>query len=245
MHVDIGLIGGTGIGDRFAKFGGKLLHIPTPCGILRGNLVVLGGRSVLLMRRHSNGHKVPPHKVNYAAMSLGLKAVGATCCFATAAVGSLREDWPGGTKVVCDEFVDLSFRNPTLFNRTVVHTDFSNPFGTRTSAALITAANSLKIEVETGGTYVCGNGPRYETPAEIKAYKALGGDIVGMTAATEAILMREVGIDYGCLAVVTNLASGISLTSLSHEEVVEEMERSGATSVRLLEKAIEIVELGK
>lgn len=243
VRIDVGLIGGTGIGDRLSELGGTPLFVPTPHGMLRGKRVEIAGRGVLLLKRHSAGHKVPPHRVNYRAMAAGLAALGVKACFASAAVGSLRGDWGPGSLVACDDFLDFTFRNPTMFDRTVVHTDFSNPFSERTHVALMNAALELRETVHPAGVYVCGNGPRYETPKEIQMYRQLGGELVGMTAATEAILMREAGVDYGCLAVVTNLAAGISTSPLNHEEVVEEMERSGGRAVALFKKAIELIDL--
>lgn len=243
MRVDIGVIGGTGIGDRLSELGGTALHVPTPFGMLRGKRIEVAGRGVLLLKRHSAGHKVPPHKVAYRAMAAGLKALGVKVCFASAAVGSLREDWPAGTFVACTDFLDFTFRNQTMFDRTVVHTDFTEPFSARGHAALVKAASDLGFGLHPAGVYVCGNGPRYETPEEIQMYRRLGGEVVGMTAATEAILMREAGVDYSCLAVVTNMAAGLSSSPLTHDEVVEEMERSGARAVQIFTKAIERVEL--
>lgn len=169
-------------------------------------------------------------------MALGLKALGVKSCFASAAVGSLRPDWPAGMLVVPHDFLDLTARNVTLFDRTVAHTDFSSPLPAR--GALLASAEAEGLEVHDGGIYVCGNGPRYETPHEIDLYAQVGA-VVGMTASSEAIVMREAGVNYGLLAVVTNLACGISEHPLSHEEVVEEMERSGEKAVAILRRAAE------
>ena len=87
--------------------------------------------------------------------------------------------------------------------------------------------------------YVCSNGPRYETPFEIETYRKLGADVVGMTAASEAIAMREAGIDYACLSVITNFAAGISATPLAHGEVAEQMDKSGEAAIKVLFGAIE------
>lgn len=197
------------------------------------------GKSVLALSRHSAGHKVPPHKVAYKAMALALQQLGVAACFSTAAVGSLRPEWGCGTLVACSDFIDLTARFPTLYDRTVVHTDFSEPFSAR--KYLLSAARELDIDVKDGGVYVCGNGPRYETPEEIRVEQQLGGDVVGMTAASEAIVMREAGVPYACLAIVTNLACGISDMPLNHEEVVEEMQRSGDTALRIISQAIALV----
>lgn len=224
IQARVGIIGGTGIGSRLAAMGGRVIHVPTPAGLLRGQLL----DDIVLIQRHSVGHKTPPHLVNYKAFALGLNALGVKTCFATAAVGSLRPDWGPGTLVAPRDFIDLTGRGTTLYDRTVVHTDYSTPLPAR--------SHLLQEGVHDGGIYVCGNGPRYETPYEIELYKQIG-DLVGMTAASEAIVMREAGVDYGCLCVVTNLACGISETPLNHEEVVDEMNRSGARAVEILLEA--------
>lgn len=239
MTVDAAIIGGTGVGERLGTLGGRLLHVPTAHGVLRGKVIEHAGKSVMLLKRHSAGHKVPPHLVNYRSMALGLKALGVKACFATAAVGSLRPEWGAGTLVVPHDFLDLTARNVTLYDREVVHTDFSSPLPARKH--ILRAASDEGLEAKDQGIYVCGNGPRYESPHEIDLYGKVG-DVVGMTASTEAIVMREAGVDYGCLAVVTNLACGIADQPLSHEEVVEEMERSGEKAVRILLRAVAILE---
>lgn len=239
MRIDAAIIGGTGIGERLRALGGIPTHVPTSRGCVRTQILDVDGHSVALLSRHSAGHKVPPHKVNYLAMAEAVKQLGASVCFATAAVGSLREDWPGGTMAVATDFFDLSARNTTAFDRTVAHTDFSDPFPA--CPALRTAAEVVGIPVKPSAVYLNGPGPRYETPFEIQLYKRIGGDVVGMTAGSEAIAMREYGVDYACLCVVTNLAAGISITPLSHEEVVEEMERSGEKAIRILMEAVKNV----
>jgi len=239
MQVDVGIIGGTGIGDRLLQFGGKPLNVPTSAGFLRGRLVEVNGLYLYLIGRHSAGHKVPPHKVNYKAMALGMKQLGVKACLSTAAVGSLRREWPAGTMVACSDFLDFTYRNLTLYDREVVHRDFTDPFGTLARSAILGAASDLGESVQADGVYLSSNGPRYETPQEIVLYKNMAADLVGMTAATEAILMREAYVDYGCLAIVTNLASGISDAPLDHQEVVDEMNRSGERAVKILLRAAE------
>jgi 5'-methylthioadenosine phosphorylase len=92
------------------------------------------------------------------------------------------------------------------------------------------------------GVYAGLNGPRYETPAEIQLYKKWGIDLVGMTGSSEAVVMREAGVEYSCLAIVTNLAAGLTENMLSHEEVVDEMERSGEIAVTMiLDTALQVV----
>ena len=82
--------------------------------------------------------------------------------------------------------------------------------------------------------YVCTDGPRFETAAEVRAYAMLGGDVIGMTNAQEAALAREAELCYTNVAIVTNMGAGISPTPLSHKEVVEAM----AQSIKNMEKLI-------
>jgi len=232
--VDVGIIGGTGIGERLLALDGESFAVPTSAGLLHGRLITFEGVRIFAVGRHSAGHKTPPHLVNYASIALAMRSLGVKACLSTAAVGSLRRDWPAGTLVVCSDFLDFTGRHPTLFDRPVVHRDFTSAFGPLSLLVLTEAAAANDIEVKQGGVYLCTNGPRYETPKEIEMYSSLGGNLVGMTAASEAILMREANVDYGCLAIVTNLASGISDTPLDHQEVVDEMKRSGERAVRIL-----------
>lgn len=208
MHIDLAIIGGTGVGSRLAALPGKPAAVHTPYGRLRGRVIELGGATVLAVQRHSSGHATPPHHVNYAGNVAGLRAVGVRHVLATAAVGCLRREWPVGTIVRCTDFIDLSSRNLTLFDRKVVHSPMDAPFGGK-SPVLNEAMAAAGLSDLGKAVYLQANGPRYETFAEIAAYATLGADLVGMTAASEAILMREAGITYECLAVVTNLAAGL------------------------------------
>lgn len=234
MKFDVAIIGGTGVGKRLLELGGKPVHIPTPEGTIRGRHLEYQGVDILLLSRHSKGHKVPPHRVNYVGMATALQQLGIQYCLASAAVGSLNREWGPGTFVACSDFLDFTFRNTTMFDATVEHTDFTYPFSPKVRELFISEAGKLNKGIEHHGVYLGGNGPRYETPKEITLYKQLGADLVGMTASSEAIVMQEAGVQYGCLAIVTNLAAGISETTLSHQEVEDEMNRSGATAVQIL-----------
>lgn len=238
MRIDVGIICGTGVGSRLAAMGGRPLVVPTRFGPLRGRVLDEHGVRVLAVQRHAAGHKTPPHAVNYRAMAAGLAQLGAKACFASAAVGSLRRDWPPGILINCSDFLDLTGRRLTMHDRLVRHIDMTTPFPARN--LLTKAMSELAVEAHDGGVYLSADGPRYESPQEIRMMATLGGELVGMTAATEAILMREAGVPYACLAVVTNLAAGISETELHHGEVEDMMKVRGETVVRVLLKAAEL-----
>jgi 5'-methylthioadenosine phosphorylase len=230
------IIGGTGIGDRLLELGGEPFQVETKAGLFQAHTVTFGGKEILLVSRHGDGHKVPPHRVNYAAIALGLFELGISVCFATAAVGSLRPDWLPGTFAACTDTIDVSARRLTLFSDTVRHTDFTHPFPAH--SRLVAAADALGESVATEAVYVNVDGPRYESPAEIRAYRGMGGDLVGMTAGSEAILMAEAGVAYGCLAIVTNLAAGLGSGTLAHGEVTDVMQGAAPKALKILEAAV-------
>ncbi|MBC8064713.1 MAG: MTAP family purine nucleoside phosphorylase [Chlorobia bacterium] len=239
MRAEVGLIGGTGVGSLLASEPGKAMHVPTPYGVARGRLVEIEGRSVFLLSRHSAGHSVPPHLVNYRAIAAALRQLGAKFCFASAAVGSLSLNLPVGSIVVCSDFLDLTFRNLTLHDRKVIHTPFAAPFGGASRAALLEGALLAGIVVRDGGVYLGLNGPRFETPHEIQMLAKLG-DVVGMTASSEAVIMKESGIQYGLLAIVTNLGEGLG-GQVDHGMVGDAMLELGPKVVAIFKQAVGVL----
>jgi 5'-methylthioadenosine phosphorylase len=105
------------------------------------------------------------------------------------------------------------------------------------SRELARAAAEIQVPVHEGACYVGMNGPRYETPAEIRMLAEAGADVVGMTASSEAIALAENGISYGCVAVVTNLGAGLGWGALHHGEVTDVMKERGPEVVRMLLRA--------
>jgi len=240
LKADVAIIGGTGIGERLMALGGEGFSTETAHGLMSGAMLEHDGIRIALVQRHSAGHRTPPHLVNYHALAVGLRDMGVRACLASAAVGSLRSDWGVGTMAVCRDFLDLTGRRLTLYENEVKHVDFSEPMpGSR---AIAQACQELGLAVQDDAVYLGADGPRYETPAEIRMMRLLGGDVVGMTASSEAILMREAGVDYGCLAVVTNLGTGLDPAAApDHGAVTDVMKTRGATAVEILLRAAKIV----
>lgn len=238
-RADYMIIGGSGVGSRLEALSGTRVCIPVEGGLVHGRELLWGGVRVVAVQRHSAGHKLPPHKVNYGAFARAAKVLGVKGTIATAAVGSLVPEWVPGTVVVCSDFLDGSGRQITLYDRTVSHRDFSDPFDPGLRKQLCAAAEKCGCKVEPEGVYLMLNGPRYETPTEIKMVRSWGADVIGMTASSEAIVMREAGIPYACLAVVTNLAAGISETPLDHSEVLDVMNERGEDVLELLQIAVQ------
>lgn len=214
----IGIIGGSGVyeitnkADNIEK---KL--IKTEYGEVEVSILDIFDKKVAFIPRHAAGHSIPPHKINFRANIDALKEVGVTQIIATNSVGSMNLEMPPGSFVIPNDFLDFTEnRDKTYYENHVVHIDVTEPYCNRLKDVI----NSCG-DVITGGTYVCTQGPRFETPAEIKMFKLLGGDLVGMTGVPEVTLARERAICYNSICIVSNYASGISEDNLTIDEVFE------------------------
>jgi 5'-methylthioadenosine phosphorylase len=226
----VGIIGGTGVYDPAIMEDAHDQVVATDYGEVKVTVGNYAGRPVAFLPRHGGDHSVPPHLVNYRANIAALYKLGVKRIIATAAVGSLNFEYKPGTIVIVDQFIDFTkSRIPTFFEgdeRGVVHVDMTEPYCPEVRKALFEAAQQTGTNVFEQGVYVCTEGPRFETAAEIKMFKNMGGDVVGMTAVPEAVLAREIGICYGTVAVVTNYAAGIAPGKLTHAEVINYMQKN-------------------
>ena len=239
----IAIIGGTGVYDPSILNNTEEVRVETPYGTVCAMAGEYKGKSVIFMNRHGEGHSIPPHKINYRANIWALQDLGVDRILATAAVGSLNVAMAPRHFVFPDQYMDFTkSREATFFDggeEGVIHTDMTEPYCPQMRTAMKKAAAALSRTSHNGGTYVCTEGPRFETPAEIKMYRQLGGDLVGMTAYPEVALARELGICYATVAMVTNYGAGISENHLTHEEVLAMMDRFSADIRRLLLYTIE------
>ena len=193
---------------------------------------------MIFLARHGAGHSVPPHRVNYRANIWALRQLGAGAVIATAACGSMTPEIPPGTLCLCDQFLDFTRGRPSTFFDGgpwgVHHADMTAPYCPRLGGALAESAGALGISLGTRATYVCTEGPRFESSAEIAAYARLGGQLVGMTGVPEVALAREAGLCYASVAIATNSAAGMAGHPLSHQEVLEAMGRAVEQVRRLI-----------
>jgi 5'-methylthioadenosine phosphorylase len=240
--IKVAIIGGTGVYNQSLLENEKEIKVDTKYGSVIMNQGVYQGRTVFFLARHGGGHSVPPHLVNYRANIAALKKIEVNAIIATAAVGTLRKLMPPGSRVVIDQFIDCTKSRILTFYEGeegfVVHTDFSEPYCPEVRKSILEAGKDLKQEVIDGGCYICAEGPRFETPAEIKMMEKWGGDLVGMTNVPEVVLAREAGLCYATIALPTNYGAGISETPLTHEEVLAEMEKGKPHLDQLLAECI-------
>lgn len=246
-HMDSGIaiIAGTGVDEML----GVDLHrdeaVTTRFGEACVTFGELNGVPVWFLPRHGRDHSVPPSRINYRAQIAAIKHLGVRRVIGIAAVGSLRTDLTGGAFAVLGDFIDLTKRRVDTFfddpDGPVVHTDLTTPYCPEVSSAIAGACERVSADFIRDAIYVCTEGPRYETPAEVRLYASWGAHVVGMTNVPEAVLAREAGLCYGAIAVVANLACGLSPNPLNHDEVRAEVVRAGGTLKDVLGLAIKSV----
>ena len=231
----IGIIGGSGVYEITQKADNideKL--VKTEYGEVNVSILDIFNKKVAFIPRHASGHSIPPHKINFRANIDALKNVGVNQIIATNSVGSMNLDMAPGSFVIPDDFLDFTEnRDKTYYENQVVHVDVTEPYCNRLRDVIASCG-----DVITGGTYVCTQGPRFETPAEIKMFNMLGGDLVGMTGVPEVSLARERAICYNSICIVSNYASGISKDNLTIDEVFEMVK---AKEEELLDLIYEII----
>jgi 5'-methylthioadenosine phosphorylase len=209
----LAIIGGTGL-TRLSTL--AVTHrqvIRTPYGEPSAALVFgeLAGHRAVFLARHGHGHTIPPHRVNYRANSWALKEHGASAILAVASVGGIRGCRPGDL-VLPHQLIDYTWGRPSTFfdggDQQVVHVDFTHPYSEGLRALCLQGAANGAVALEDGGVYGAVSGPRLETAAEIDRMDRDGATLVGMTGMPEAVLARELGIDYASVCVVVNHAAG-------------------------------------
>lgn len=243
--VRFGIIGGTGIYDPKVLTDITDENVKTDYGVIKVKIGNYQGKLVAFLARHGEGHAVPPHRINYRGNIWALKKLGVERILATGAVGSLNLEMKPGHFVIADQFIDFTKnRIQTFFDdgeSGIIHVDMTQPYCLEFRKIIAHAAKTIDLPITSQGTYVCTEGPRFETPAEIKMFSAVGGDLVGMTSVPEVVLAKEAEICYSTVAMVTNFAAGISPRPLTHAEVIEAMRQNNNNLRRLITRTIEIL----
>ncbi len=212
--VDLAVIGGSGLYD-FPGLSDVAEHAPeTPFGPASDSIRIgnFGGRRLAFLARHGRRHQWPPHRVNYRANLWALHHLGARRVVGINAVGGIRDDMGPRAVVVPDQLIDYTHGRADSFcdveGAEVRHVDFSEPYSAVLRRQLLAASARAGVAVVDGGCYGATQGPRLETRAEIARLRRDGCDLVGMTGMPEAVLARELDVDYACLALVANWAAG-------------------------------------
>lgn len=224
MSKNFAIIGGTGFEQLPAEFFGESLLVRTEMGevsVFSMSDNYTEPNKTYFLSRHGAEHKTAPHEINYRANILALKQLEVGYIFATNAVGSLKTEWIPGTLVLFSDFLDFTrYRHQTLFSSTQAwsHTDMTVSYSPLLRSTLLHTAEAVGIPIQPSGVYLCTEGPRFETPAEIRMFQQWGAEIVGMTGVPEVVFAKEAGIEYAAIGLVTNLAAGIKDSPIDHSE---------------------------
>ena len=193
----------------------------------------LGGHEVAVMsgRKHAyetgavDGMKSPLHT---------LRALGCEVLLQTNAAGSLHPHMGPGSLMLVSDHINLPQRSPLVgeagSERFVGMADAYDP-QLRRVALQVAGAQGVKLFE---GVYLWCLGPQFETPAEIRAFRVLGADAVGMSTVPETILARHAGMRVLALSLITNLAAGLAHEQLSHAATLAQAQVTGAMASTLL-----------
>lgn len=249
----VGLILGSGLGgladqieEATAIPFGELPGFPEPSveGHV-GRLVMgqLGGVPVACLQGRVHLYEgQPPQAVQTLVRTL--RAMGCEILVVTNAAGSLRTDVEPGSLMMIEDHINLQPINPLMGPNDDTFGPRFPPLAGAYDAALRgelrAAAGELDIPLHEGVFVAC-LGPNFETPAEIRAFQTLGGDSVGMSVVPEVLVARHCGLRVAAISVLTNLAAGLTIEELSHDQTLHYANLAandlGRLIVRFLERA--------
>src|ERR1035437_4097607 len=239
----VGIILGSGLGGFASQVAGAVAipyaEIPNfPQSTVAGHsgklvLGTIGGVPVAVMQGRVHAYEgYAMEQVTFPTRVLGL--LGCRTLIVTNAAGGVRPDIPQGSLVAISDHINLTGRNAALGpneprfaccpNSGERFFDMSTAYSPELRKLAMAEAERQKIPLSEG-VYLAVLGPSFETPAEIRAFRTLGADLVGMSTVHEVIVARHMGLEVLGLSLVTNLAAGVSLPgaapeSIHHEEVM-------------------------
>jgi 5'-methylthioadenosine phosphorylase len=190
-----------------------------------------------LINRHGYEFPLPPHSINYRANIKALADLGFTDIVSLNSVGSLDPALGPGTFVSCSDYVCLQDGPKTFFDQELKG---GAPGIANNLIPQILAGLGDEFTIYPGKTYVQMRGPRFETKAEIRVVKGWG-DVIGMTAAFEADLCGELGLNYNSLALIDNFANGLEGTEIDFAKFHDLVKVNQTKVNRLFERMLEIL----
>ena len=196
---------------------GRLDGVPVAC--LQGRVHLYEGRPAAEVSR----------------LVAGLADLGCRALLLTNAAGSLRPEVGPGRLVLIADHIGLQGSNPLVGAARFV--DMSEVYDSGLRRILRDAGGRCGIDLAEG-VYLAVLGPCFETPAEIRAYRTLGADLVGMSTVPEAVAARALDMRVAGVSVVTNLAAGMQASPLSHAQTLEQSGRAAAELARLVRAAL-------
>nr|WP_243749525.1 S-methyl-5'-thioinosine phosphorylase [Pseudoteredinibacter isoporae] len=223
----LAVIGGSGLDDYPGAEVVAEIFVPTPYAdasvvVKQIRLPQASNAIIYFLPRHGSSHSVAPHLINYRANIWALKALQVEQIIAVNAVGGISEELPPGRLALLSDAIDYSHgREGTFFDGGLYpldHIDSSQLFNKSLNESLADIGG-----LSSGYCYGCTQGPRIETPAEIKRLQRDGCDVVGMTAMPEAALAAEAEISYAAIAMIVNWASGLSDEIITMDDIYSQL----------------------
>lgn len=191
----------------------------------------------VLINRHGYAFPLPPHSINYRANISALAALGCRDIVSLNSVGSLKRELPPGTFVSCSDYVALQQGPATFFDTELKG---GAPGIANNLIPRLVAALAPEFTIHPGKVYVQMRGPRFETKAEIRIVQHWG-DVIGMTAAHEADLCTELGLNYNSLALIDNYANGLEGTEIDFAKFKALVKDNQTKVNRLFARMLEIL----
>jgi purine-nucleoside phosphorylase len=202
-----------------------------------GELIVgtLAGKFVLALA--GRFHMYEGHDTRLAAFPARVvHALGANTLIVSNAAGGVNRLWQPGDLMLIRDHINMMFRNPLVGALELGDSrfpDMSDPYDPELIDVARTVAREQGIVLREG-VYAGLTGPAYETPAEIRMLATLGADAVGMSTIPEVIVARAIGMRVVGFSCITNLASGLTNSPITHADVLESSARAGETFKRLV-----------
>ena len=245
MPKIIGLIAGTGFYDLPALKDGESRELDTLYGKAQIRSGEWNGARLIFLTRHGVGHSIPPHLINYRANIKAMKDLGVEQIIAINVVGGINPKLSPGDLCLVDDFIDFtSGRQHTFSDGSkpgVQHVDITRPYDAKIQSALRQSAKESGILLHENGVYAGFNGPRFETPSEIRLAALAGATVVGMTGCPEVSLAREIGIAYASMALVVNPAAGLSEAEITMDEINKALDLGKSKALTVIEGALKVL----
>jgi purine-nucleoside phosphorylase len=174
-----------------------------------------------------------------------MKELGVETLIVTNAAGGINESFEAGDLMLITDHINNMGTNPLIgpndANIGVRFPDMSESYNRKLRDMAKNIANELNIKLQEG-VYVGNTGPSYETPAEVRALRTLGGDAVGMSTVPEVIIARHAGLNVLGISCISNMAAGILDQPLSHDEVIETTDKVRVNFLKLVKSIVEKIQ---
>ncbi len=209
--MDLAIISSNLSETRFPRVEER--RVPTPFGDATVVITQPGGRDVAYIPRYHHDLTLSAHRINYRANLYALKRLGVRQVISQNAIASMRVDLPPGVIVIPHDVLDLTRTRPvTMFDTddVWVRIDMTSPFCPALRAVLLEAGRFVGDPVACSGVFACVEGPRFETPAEIRMITQLGGDLVGTPLVPEVVFARELEMCFASVSPIINYAAGMT-----------------------------------